>query len=73
VEVKQFYRQVSSLPTVLQVAFCLRYVAGRALSDIARLLNCSVAELRSKLQRAEARLGALPDLLPDDELVEVGG
>lgn len=72
-EVTRFYRQVSNLPSDLQVAFCLRYVAGRALSETARLLECSVPELRRKLERAEARLGAQPDLLPERELAEVGG
>lgn len=67
-----FFERLGELRPDAQIAFCLRYVAGRALSDSARLCECSVHDLRGKLRTAEDHLKALPEGLLDEELPEVG-
>src|SRR5690606_34870087 len=55
-QVLVFYERLAHLVPDVRLAFCLRYVAGRALSDTARLCCCSVSEVRSRLQQAECQL-----------------
>jgi DNA-directed RNA polymerase specialized sigma24 family protein len=71
-DVLVFYERVTDLAPELRIAFCLRYVAGRALSDTARLCGCSVSELRSRLDRAEAYVRAVSDIDVDYDLPDVG-
>ena len=55
-QVLVFYERLAHLAPDLRLVFCLRYVAGRALSDTARLCQCTVSEARSRLEQAEAHL-----------------
>jgi len=48
-----FYERLGNLDPDVRIAFCLRYVARRALSDSALLAGCSVAQLRERLLVAE--------------------
>ena len=58
------YDRLGRLPSDVQLAFCLRYVAGRALSDSALLSECSVQDIRERLKHAEDHLaGVAPSLL----------
>lgn len=56
-----FYERVGNLDPEVRIAFCLRYVAGRALSDTAVLCGTSVAQVRSRLVQAEAYLRGVAD------------
>ena len=51
-----FYERLTSVPTEARIAFCLRYVAGRALSDTALLCGCSLSLVRERLISAERLL-----------------
>jgi DNA-directed RNA polymerase specialized sigma24 family protein len=59
-QVFSFYDALASMRPDWRIAFCLSYVAGRALSDIARLCHCSVSEVRRHLFRAESQLREAP-------------
>ncbi len=71
-QVLVFYEHLAELAPDLRIAFCLRYVAGRALSDSARLCNCTVAEFRRRLSRAESFMESMTDTELESELPEVG-
>jgi RNA polymerase sigma-70 factor, ECF subfamily len=50
------------LPTDLRVAWLLRHVEGHSVADVGRLCSCSLATIKRRLARAEARVSAVVDL-----------
>jgi len=60
-EVLAFYGRIAQLAPDLRISFCLRYVVGKALSETARLCDCSLTEVRERLARAEAYLRTMAD------------
>jgi RNA polymerase sigma-70 factor (ECF subfamily) len=47
------------MPAAERVAFCLRYVDGKQLAEVAELCDCSLATIKRRLQKAEAKLEPL--------------
>ena len=66
------YERLGSLDPDVRIAFCLRYVAGRALSDTAVLCGASVAQVRARLVQAEAQLRSVADFGADPDQPELG-
>lgn len=71
-EVLLFYERLGDLEPDVRIAFCLRYVAGRALSDTAVLCGASVAQVRARLVQAEAHLHSVADYVADPDQPELG-
>ena len=67
-----FYERVGSLEPDVRMAFCLRYVAGRALSDTALLCGASGPQIRARLVQAEAYLRSIADYGCDADQPEFG-
>src|SRR5690606_38297768 len=66
------YERLGDLDPDVRIAFCLRYVAGRALSDTAVLGRASVAQVRARLAQAEARLRSVADYSSEPDQPELG-
>jgi DNA-directed RNA polymerase specialized sigma24 family protein len=66
------YERLGDLDPDVRIAFCLRYVAGRALSDTAVLCGVSVAQVRARLVQAEAHLRSVADYSADPDQPELG-
>lgn len=66
------YERLGDLDPDVRIAFCLRYVAGRALSDTAVLCGASVAQVRARLVQAEAHLRSVADYGADSDQPELG-
>lgn len=56
-----FYERLANVPIEARIAFCLRYVAGRALSDTALLCGCSLSLVRERLIQAERILQSVAE------------
>ena len=67
-----FYERLGNLESEVRIAFCLRYVAGRALSDTAVLCGASVPQVRARLVQAEAYLRSVADYGFDADQPELG-
>lgn len=66
------YERLVDLEPDVRIAFCLRYVAGRALSDTAVLCGASVAQVRARLIQAERQLRSIADYAADPDQPELG-
>ncbi len=66
--VRATYRVLDAMPTEERLAFALRFLHGEELTDVALACGCSLATVKRRLVKAEARfLEAArndPDLLP---------
>ena len=67
-----FYERLGNLDPDVRIAFCLRYVARRALSDSALLTGCSVAQLRERLLVGEAYFRSVSEHDFDSDQPELG-
>ncbi|HZO11746.1 MAG TPA: sigma-70 family RNA polymerase sigma factor [Polyangiaceae bacterium] len=53
--VRAFYEVVGKLPEDERIAFCLRYVEGMELTELAAVCACSVSTIKRRLRAAEVR------------------
>ncbi|HTV22113.1 MAG TPA: RNA polymerase sigma factor [Polyangiaceae bacterium] len=53
--------ELARLPSTLRLAWMLRYVEGCELTEVAAQCNCSLATVKRRIQRADARLQARLD------------
>jgi RNA polymerase sigma-70 factor (ECF subfamily) len=56
---QRVYAELELMPAAERVAFCLRYVDGKQLAEVAELCDCSLATIKRRLQKAEAKLEPL--------------
>ena len=62
--VRHLYRALDRLEVNIRMAFILRFVHGCELAETAEACGCSLATIKRKLQRAEARFTALAEADP---------
>jgi RNA polymerase sigma-70 factor (ECF subfamily) len=71
--VRAFYEVVGKLPEDERIAFCLRYVEGMELTELAAVCESSVSTIKRRLRAAEARFSRLSAQRPElCELLEEG-
>jgi len=62
--VRSLYRVLDRMDTDARLLFLLRYVQGMELTELAEVAACSLATLKRRLARAEARFGAIAKAEP---------
>lgn len=50
------YTELDKMPANERVAFSLRYIEGKQLSEVAELCSCSLATIKRRISRAEKRV-----------------
>lgn len=50
------YGEMDRMPVADRLAFSLRYIEGKQLSEVAELCGCSLATIKRRIQRAERQL-----------------
>jgi RNA polymerase sigma-70 factor (ECF subfamily) len=53
------YAALDAMPTLDRLAFSLRHIEGKQLTEVAELCGCSLATVKRRLARAEAELAPL--------------
>ncbi len=64
---QRVYAALDDMPAAERIAFSLRYIDGKQLAEVAELCDCSLATIKRRLQKAEAKLAHLREIFEEME------